>query len=367
MYYILHVATTEDLGGIERFLVNLYSHINRNRYKFFVICMGKKSPIGDDIAALGGKIIYINKPGHIISYILDLMTVFSYKKWDIVHFHKNSLANAVPLYLAMLLSRKSKKIIHSHNTAPKVSSRILNYMHAVNRFIFCSMKWAHLACSDQAGRWMFGKREFKVVRNGINISSFRVERRVRESVRDRMGIPSDRIILGNVASFIPQKNHKFLLNIFKTILNKDNRYCLMLLGEGPLQQNFIKEADDMGIGEHVFFLGVHKDIRPYLYAMDAFVMPSLFEGLPISAIEAQASGLPLFISDNVDHDVQISKDVFFIKELSIPETWRNQIMKYFQNNRMRNNFENTSKGNMYDVKHTAESVMEIYSKLLNDK
>jgi len=173
-----------------------------------------------------------------------------------------------------------------------------------------------IACSDDAGKWLYGKNvvhnpRYEVWKNGIDVQAFRFDGERRDRVRAQLGV-TDQVVLGHVGRFIPVKNHKFLIKVFKAYHETQPKSVLLLVGEGPLVEEAKELANELGIGEHVLFLGVRKDIPDLLAAMDCFLLPSLYEGFPISAVEAQASGLECFISDRVPHDIQITDDLTFI-------------------------------------------------------
>lgn len=356
MIRVLNVAITDNLGGIERYLLNVYENIDRKTVHFDFITECDTTPITDQIQNLGGEVFRVASAKHVTQYIRDIYQVIQNGHYDIVYLHKNSAANILPLFIAKFCGTP-RVIIHSHNTSPKTGGIFPKILHYINRSAFRFFHVTKLACSKEAAYWMFGSQnsDVTIIRNGIELNHFQLNTNERKTLRRQYGISENTVVIGEIASFTREKNHTFLLDIYHRLVNENKKipFTLLLVGQGPLQDALEKKASMLGLSDQIIFAGSQKDVAPYLWAMDMFVMPSLHEGLPISAIEAQASGLPVCISANVDHDVDISGKVNYISNTDIG-SWVTSLSQV----ESRKEFNHTSDC-IYDIRNTARMVEDV--------
>lgn len=303
---VLHFELSENIGGIESFLLNLYSMINREKFQFDFVTTAEKAAYGEQLKKLGGNIYKVSDYKNILNYKSDIRNLLK-NNYDVVHVHKNSATNIIPLLEAKRVGG-SKIIVHSHNTSPS-RGRITGVLHKINQNKLYALTDYHLACSRVAGKWMYGEKNFEVIRNGIDVAKFIFDDNKRRDIREKFGILENSIVIGNVGRFTEQKNQMRLLDIFHEIVQCKPDSKLLLVGDGPLKKKCKEKARDLGIDRNVIFLGNRSDVNDLMQAMDVFVMPSLFEGLPIAAVEAQASGTYLFLSDTISSETEISKNV----------------------------------------------------------
>lgn len=310
---VLHFELDSVRGGIESFLYNLYSQTDKEKFKFEFVTSSCTPALKNELLQMGAIIHYISSYKNIFKYISDIKKLL-FTNYDIVHIHKNSAANIIPIILCKKYGIKNV-IVHSHNTLPS-KGKITSILHRINKFYLNRNISARFACSKEAGIWMFGNNKFDVLSNGILTKEFLFDKSIRLDMRRKLNISQDCFIVGNVGRFTEQKNHKLLLEIFEKILKKDNSAKLLLIGEGELEKNIHNLCIRKNMQKNVIFLGIRQDIPQLMMAMDAFVMPSLYEGLPISAIEAQASGLQLYLSDAISKDTELTDGVnwFSIKD-----------------------------------------------------
>jgi len=311
---ILQVQSSMDRGGAETLVMSLYRKINREQVQFdFVVNSKQIGAYEEEIRQLGGRVIRCPafRGYNLIGYVRWWKEFLTHSEYRVIHSH---IFGTASIFLSVARAQGLHTICHSHSTSngKGLYSAIKFLFQLPVRYVSDSM----IACSDDAGKWLYGKNvvhnpRYEVWKNGIDVQAFRFDGERRDRVRAQLGV-TDQVVLGHVGRFIPVKNHKFLIKVFKAYHETQPKSVLLLVGEGPLVEEAKELANELGIGEHVLFLGVRKDIPDLLAAMDCFLLPSLYEGFPISAVEAQASGLECFISDRVPHDIQITDDLTFI-------------------------------------------------------
>ena len=299
---VLHVIGAMDRGGAETLIMNLYRNIDRSLIQFdFLVHEHRACDYDSEIEDLGGKIYRLNRFNglNLISYANSCRTFFNeHHDYLAVHVHIGSCA--------AIVLRESKRvglfgIAHSHATdSPEFSIRDLFYK-LVSYPVRYLADW-FLACSRQAGIDRFGSRiadgsHFSVLNNGIDTQKYMFDVNVRELVRQELGVDEDTAVLCHVGRFAPEKNHGFLIDFFYEWLEKHPRSILILAGRGPLEKDVREQVASYGIQNKVRFLGVRSDIPQILMAADLLVFPSVYEGLGIAVIEAQATGLPCLVSD----------------------------------------------------------------------
>ena len=360
---VLHFEFDGQIGGIETFLLNLYKNIDRKNIQFGFVTRSKEIPFEKDILDLGGYIEYIEGFNNIFQYIKGIKRILN-KGYDIVHIHKNSAANIIPFILA---KKAGLPIIsHSHNTRPSCGT--LSYiLHYINRTYLYNVSDIHLACSQVAGKWLYGNKKFQVVNNGIIVNNFLYNEKIALAKRKELSINENQLIIGHIGKFTKQKNHKGLIEIFEKILLNRPDAKLVLIGDGPLKMNIKEMIKSMGIEDNVMFLGVRKDIPELLMAMDIFLMPSLYEGLPIAAIEAQASGLVLFLTNTISVQTAITDKTHWFDINMSPELVADFIIKSYVKDYDRREMGNIVTRVGYDIKQTAEIMEDIYFDMLDLK
>ena len=252
------------------------------------------------------------------SYYKFLKQIVRNKNIEIVHIHGNSHALIIELFASMAEGCKIR-ICHSHNTT---CNNIL--VHKLISPLFNMLCTHRIACGEAAGRWMYGNKEFIIIHNGINTEQFRFNIDSRNRIRNQYGIEENIIVIGHVGNLNKQKNQGFLIDIMNKVKCREH-YRLMLVGEGEKRAELERKALELGIEDQVFFVGCTSDVPAYLSAMDVIAMPSLYEGLPLSLVEAQANGLNCVVSSAITEEAYISGNVFFIKNEGSIEDWVNAI------------------------------------------
>lgn len=322
MLRVLHVIGKMGVGGAETMLMNLYRNIDRTKVQFdFVVHTSERQFYDDEILMLGGKIFRTQR--------YNVTNYSSYKRyWDrffdkhpeyrIVHGHINSSA---AVYLSCAKKHGRVAVVHSHNTkSPEKNMRAY-----ASRLVAYPLRYIadyYFACSRQAGIDRFGKRvvsskRFWVLNNAINADKYGFNGRIRDEMRKKNHIDSDCVIFGHVGRFLPQKNHKFLVEIFKQISKELPYVKLWLIGEGELQSEVAAWVEKEGLEDKVQFWGVTSHVQDYLQAMDVFLFPSLYEGLGMALVEAQAAGLPCVVSEAIQKEADIGAGL--LHQISLDE------------------------------------------------
>ncbi|MGN0240131.1 MAG: glycosyltransferase family 1 protein [Candidatus Weimeria sp.] len=357
---ILHFELSENVGGIESFLLNLYSAIDRDRYQFDFITTSDHPALGRQLEELGGHIVKVSPYRQVFSYTRDIRNVLT-TGYDIVHIHKNSAANVIPFKVASEFP-STKVIAHSHNTMPN-GGKALSFLHRINKSYLWKNSDIHLACSTVAGEWMYGKdKKFEIIPNGIDAQKFVYSDSESEETRKSLGISESTFVVGHVGRFTEQKNHVGLIHIFDEIHRINPDSVLLLVGDGSLKKHIEELVKPLNCRRAVRFLGIRDDVGKLLKCMDAFLMPSLYEGFPVVCIEAQAAGLYLWLSDTITKEVGITDQVewFNLGEKNIAK----RIVEKGRpraDQRLLCNQEIVRKG--YDYKSLAYRIDEIYQNL----
>ena len=322
-------------GGVEQVILNYYRHINRNDIQFdFVVHKGALQFYVDNVEVLGGKVYqitsYKQNPFKTISEMYSIMN----GRYKIVHSNMNALS-VFPLFAAYLAG-VPVRILHNHSTDTKAEPLRTLVKHLLRPFarLFANQYWA---CSRLAGEWMYGKKAVEegkvtIINNAIDLKKFAFNEEKRRKLRDELGL-QDCFVVGHVGRFMKQKNHDFLIDIFAEVSKKQDKARLLLVGDGPLKSEIEDKVKALGLEEKVIFTGVRRDVADLYNAMDVFVFPSLYEGLGMVAVEAQANGLPVVASTEVPVEAKISENIKFEALSSDKDLWVKDIMACLKKDR----------------------------------
>lgn len=357
MKRVLHVVNRMNYGGIETFIMNIYRNINRDEVQFDFAAIGE-GIYDEEIRKLGGKIYYLPKRSDgIIKYRKIWDDFLKKNKYETIHMHVSSLSNIEPLKIAYK-NKIPNRYIHSHNIYQQ--GVIHNILNKLNRLVIKKYATRFFACSEEAAKYCFKNINTQIIKNGINAKEYIFNNDFRNEYRKIFGISNNTTAYINIGRLTYQKNHEFLLKIFKEILKKDSDSKLFLIGEGELEDSLKEEVENLQIEDNVEFLGVRSDINKMLQAMDAFIFPSLYEGLGIVAIEAQATGMNTFVSDKVPKEVVVTNLVTYLNLRQSPEEWANKIISKLSEENYRSNQYDNIKKYGYDIIETTNILYNYY-------
>ena len=329
---VLHVIGIMNRGGAETMIMNLYRHIDRSKVQFdFVENSSEPAVFDEEILSLGGRIFrcpHYNGKNH-FTYVKWWNDFFKThpKEYPIVHGHLGSTAS---IYLSVAKKYGAYAIAHSHSSGTDHSLhanlyQILSYnARNVADYFF--------ACSEAAGKERFGSKvvsgdHYAVLNNAIDVNRFSYNPSVRNAVRDELGIGQIQLVVGHIGRYTKEKNHEFILKIFSELKKMDSNARLLMVGDGTLRTHIMQMAEQASLSSDVIFTGVRSDVERLVQAMDVFVLPSLYEGLPVTMVEAQTVGLPCIISDKVPSECILTEGLVDIMTLSAsPEAWAEKIL-----------------------------------------
>ncbi|OKY52546.1 glycosyltransferase [Megasphaera cerevisiae] len=368
---ILQAFVSNDKGGLTGYICQNYNWINRNEIQFDFLTY-EKNPLDFEktFIDMGAHFFHISSVFHVVNYMKELHTILSKNDYAAIHFNM-SYANFVPILIAYCLNSK-RIIIHSHSTKIDDRRRIVRFVktciHYVGKYMFKFIATDYLACSELAAQWMYcdfiiKSKNYHLAKNAIDISKYSYSPSIREIERNKLGILASTFVIGHIGRFTYQKNHEFLIEVFRKVVSKDENVILLLIGEGPEQNAIKKKAKKLGLESKVLFLGRREDVPNLLQAMDCFVLPSRFEGLGIAGIEAQAAGLPCIVSDQIPRELDQTGLVHFISLTSSVDIWVKMILSV-QNIHRKNIGEKLNLCG-YDIRISIEKMMKLYMQELD--
>lgn len=322
---ILQVVTHMNRGGLETMLMNYYRQIDRNRVQFdFLVHRMERADYDDEIKSLGGVIYRLPRLIPWSGTYLRALDMFfaAHPEYKIVHVHQDCLSGVI--LRAAQKNGMNVRIAHSHS-----SSQDRDLKYPIKLFYRRQIpKYATdlFACGQAAGEWMFCGAPFTVLNNAVNAIAYQYNAEVRQSIRKELGIAENTFAVGHVGRFSYPKNHTYLLDIFAELHRRQPNSKLLLVGDGELRESIERKITDLGLSDDVILTGVRSDVAALLQAMDVFVFPSLYEGLPVTMVEAQAAGLPCFISDKVPSECKMTEKIWQIALSDTPARWADRIL-----------------------------------------
>lgn len=355
-----------NAAGVEAVINNYYRFVDRDRFQFdFYIDADSNCKPPLELENMGARYIVIPPYQELFKYLKTLEAHFREEKYDIVHVNMNTLS-----VFALWAAKRAGvpvRINHNHSTASKTEVKrnvIKNILRPFAKFFATD----YMACSKYAGEWLFGKKDVasgkvKILNNAIALEKFDYNEEIRRQVREELGL-TNAVVIGHVGRFSHQKNHKKLIDIFKCVVAKENDAVLLLIGMGELQDDIRKMVKDNELEDKVLFLGVRKDVDRLYQAMDAFVLPSFYEGLPVVAIEAQASGTPCVLSDAMTKETKVVDNAIFMNLEESDEKWAEMIMESVKKSKMHNADELKNAG--FDIRTEAVKLMEFYESRIKE-
>lgn len=319
---ILHVTGAMNVGGTETMLVNLYRKVNKYINFDFISYSNEEAYYDKEIEALDGNIIRLKPPSEVgfIGAIKDIKKVIKENgPYDAVHTHM--LFNCGIAMMAAYLNGVKVRVSHAHTTSDNSESFFRKVYISVMRIFIKLFSTDFLACSDGAGRYLFGKnitsnKKYKILPNYIDYEKF-INCEDKNSIRKELGIKEDDIVVCHIGRFINAKNHNFLLEVVTEMIKRNDTIKLLLVGTGDLKNEIEAKVKDLGIEKNVYLTGIRNDIPNILNNSDLFILPSIYEGLGLVLLEAQASNVPCLVSEAVQPEVDL--DVGLVKQLNLSD------------------------------------------------
>lgn len=322
-----------DGGGVEQVVMNYYRHIDRQKvqFDFFVFDTSKRIP-ESEIESLGGRIYRLCHIKNTPRYIKTLFVLLKQNGYKVVHCHLGTLS--APALRAAKKAGVPVRIIHNHSTSGGKRELVRNFAKSVLKH-FCGIGATHrLACSQYAAHWLYGNVPVydlldesapcggvRILRNAVDGEVFARDNAKRVSLRAELGISPEALVFGHIGRFCPQKNHDFLVEIFREICKLHPNSYLLMAGMGADMQRIRDKVDEMKLADRVMFLGQRSDTDRLYNAFDCFILPSNYEGLCVVGVEAQAVGVSCLFSDKITAEVKISDSVDFMPLKAEPQEW----------------------------------------------
>lgn len=368
MQRILYVCTVPtDTSGIPNVIFNLLDKFDYKNYEIGYVAINEPSDTYKEKLNRIGATLHVipRKISNPLRYVYKLTKVA--KEYEIIHVHGNSATMVLEMVAAKLAGVKFR-IAHSHNTTCN-----MKLIDCLARPLFYRLCNGRLACGNEAGKWLFGDNEYKIVKNGISTEKFRfspekrdVMRRILDSTQEKCSSEKEKItIVGHIGNFVEAKNHQFLIRVFKEYHKYNPNSKLLLLGIGFLMNKVKETVNNLGLANSVIFVGSVDNPQDYMNAMDIIAMPSLYEGLPLTLIEAQANGLPIIAADTITSDANISGNISYcpISERNL-DLWRRNLEEKLScvGNRADNSQKAITliKENGYDISLVTQELTDYY-------
>lgn len=366
MIRILQVIGSLNSGGSQSMIMNIYRNIDRKKIQFdFIIHKEDEVLYSEEIERLGGKIYVLPQ--------YKVYNVFSFKKaWNdffkkhpeykVIHGHVRSTAS---IYLKIAKKYGLYTIAHSHSTSS--GKGIIAIIKNILQYRIRYVADYFIGCSKESAEWLFGKKiansdRCTILNNAIDTKKYLYNETTREKLREKFNIKKENKLIGNVGRFSYVKNHKFLIRIFEEVCKKSNNYKLILIGDGELREEIEELVKNKKLEDKVIFTGVRKDINEMLQTVDIIVMPSIYEGFPVTLVEAQAASLPCLITDTITDEVDITELIYREKLGEAPDVWANDIIDILDNFNRKTvkDVELKIKKHGYDIETTTNNIKTIY-------
>ena len=358
---VLQIVGIACNGGVEAVVLNYYRHMDKSKVQFdFVVHKNPAENFVIEVKKGGGRLYEVtpyNK--NIFAFTHEIYRIIKDGNYDIVHSNMNSMSG-FPLFAAWLAGAKVR-ILHNHTTDTKTEGFRTILKRVLRPFakMFANRYWA---CSNLAGKWMYGEKavqsgKITIIPNAIDLERFAFNPDKRNLLRQKLGL-ENKFVLGHIGRFVYQKNHSFLIDVFAEVVKVKPEARLMLVGDGELRKTIEKKVVNLGLQDKVLFLGNRNDVADLYNVMDIFLLPSHYEGLPVVGVEAQANGLKCLFSDKVTKECLLTDNVYFIGINQKVKDWGAEILKT-KIEYDRNGIENVKKAG-FDIRESGSMLKNVY-------
>ena len=348
-----------NTGGTESVMLNYFRNIDRKKVHIDFLVHGfGKGYYDDEILITGSKIFNVVPKGqNYFQNTSEIKRIIKNGNYDAVHSHINA-GNAHILKIAKQCGVPIR-VSHSHNSAVQSNNPLKVLFNTLDKHRIYKYATHLLACSEIAGKWLYGKHPFTVINNAIDSKKYVFNSDVREELRKELGVDENTVVVGSVARYAKQKNHKRIVSIFNDYLNQNKNSVLLLIGEGELKNETEELINNFDISKNVRLIPPNKIIYKYLQAMDCFLIPSLYEGLPVVMVEAQAAGLSIVASNNVSKESRLTDLVSFVSLECDNSKWCKAIEDAVKIKRTDRSEEIRKCG--FDISDISENMMHLYT------
>lgn len=360
MIRVLQCVNNMHRAGLETMLMNYYRNIDREVIQFdFLTHRPERSDYDDEIEELGGKVYYAPRlmPQNLLEYRRWMKDFFeNHPEYVIMHSHIDAMS-----YIPLLEGKRNEipvRIAHSHSTS--IDKDFKYPMKCYYKSRINSVATDRFSCGIAAGDFLFGGENYIVIPNAVDAKKYKYSEIIRNKKRKEFGL-NDEFVIGHVGRFYYPKNHKFMLDIFKELLKIEPNSILFLVGTGEKMEEIKKYAQTIGVFDKVIFAGNRSDVNDIYQLMDVFVLPSLFEGVPLVGVEAQFSGLPCFFSSEVPDEVKFEERVHFVQLAETPYEWAQRII--CEKSQMRDRSKIMINNRRFDIAEAHQTLEKYYIEL----
>lgn len=359
---LLCIVSAMNAGGAETFLMKIYKKLNKKKYQMdFCVNNPKKGFYDDKIEALGGKIFVIPcKSDCLRDFKNGLSEIIQTNEYEHV---LRITSNAMGFYDLKIAKDNGAQtcIARSSNSSDGFGIKV-KVAHLLGKVLFRKYVDIKMAPSDLAAIYTFGEKVYKkggvkILHNAVDLDEYKYSITARKRIRNNLNIAEDTFVVGHIGRFSEQKNHTFLLKIFKSIIEKRENSLLVLVGEGELKEKIMDQAIELGIYNHILFLGIRSDIPELLSAFDVFLFPSFYEGMPNTIIEAQATGLKCILADTITREADITGLLIYKSLKDLPDNWAIEALNCI--GKERRNTKDAFISNGYDIEQVTRRFEKI--------
>lgn len=353
MINLLLCGMTENPGGKETYIFNVFKYLDKNRFHVYFLAMDPVIAYEDEIKKMGGEVLHIpNRCQGLFKYIASLKKVFKQHHIDVIWSHKTSLSSSEDIYIAKKYGVPCR-LVHAHQSA-NMGSKFTYVMHCLNRLFIPYQATDLYSCSKVASTYFYKKHSSLVLPNFFDVDSYQYDLHKRQEWRQALKIDNEPVI-GHVGRFQPEKNHEKILTVFREFLKFYPNAKLLLCGDGERRHIIEDKIKELHLENKVILTGIVNNVKDYLQVMDYFILPSFFEGLPYVALEAQAAGLKCLCADTVSQEINITGLVDFLPLEASDDTWASYLNAHLIYDRS-NKYNYLLKEKKFDIKSTIKEI-----------
>lgn len=333
-------------NGVATYAMNYFRNIDKSKYQIdFLQKKDFDTPYYKEIQEAGGHVYTAPNYKNVLSFIKFLKEFFKDNKYDILHCHMINFA--IPILYYAKKNKLASRVLHSH-VIVSGETRRKKFISDILLPISVKLSNNYVACTEKAGRFMFGNKNFRIIKNAIDIEKYAYKESIRFDLKKQMDL-ENKYVIGTVARMVPSKNPFFIIDVMDSIVKQsENNICLLWVGTGYMKEEVEDYVHKKNLSNNIIFIGDSNKTEELYQVMDVFFLPSKYEGLGIVYIEAQAAGLTTFASDNVPQDTKVSRLIHYISLNAGADLWAKEILTHVNDNR-NNVVSSDIKNHGYDI------------------